>query len=122
MGTYYETKHDAFNLKFKEHEVFQDQLVVVDESNSAFLWLSKETGKVSFSGKYFHLYKEQRLVEALKNLVYATHEFVERKDEIVGDKEEFEHFVKRFESAIAFAEEIEQDFKITDESKYEGGK
>lgn len=43
MGTYHETKHDAFNLKFKEHEVFKDKLVVVDESNSAFIWIDKET-------------------------------------------------------------------------------
>lgn len=110
MGEYLETKHDVFSLKFKEHEVFKDQLVVVDESDTPFLWLNKETGKVSFSGKYFHLYKEQRLIEALKGLVYAAYEFVERKDEILRDSDEFAHFVKRFEKAISFAEEIEQDF------------
>ncbi|MEH6945057.1 hypothetical protein [Bacillus sp. JJ722] len=88
MGTYYETKHDAYNLKFKEHEVFKDQLVVVDESDSAFLWLNKDTGKVSFSGKYF----------------------VERTDEILNDNDELEHIIKRFKRAISFVEEIERDF------------
>lgn len=111
MGQYYETKHDAFNLKFKEHKVFEDKLVVVDESNTPYLWLDKESGMVSFSGKYFHLYKEQRLIEALKRLQYAAYEFVERTDEIVQDSDELKRFVKRFEKAISFVEEIEQDFK-----------
>jgi hypothetical protein len=111
MGTYYETKHDAFNLKFKEHEVFKDKLVVVDESNTPFLWIDKDTGNVSFSGKYFHLYKEQRLVEALKRLVYAVDEFVSRTDEIVQDSDELTHFEERFQRALSFVEEIEQDFK-----------
>lgn len=26
MGTYFETKHDTFNLKFKEHEVFDGKM------------------------------------------------------------------------------------------------
>lgn len=111
MGIYYETKHDAFNLTFKEHEVFKDQLVVVDHTNTPFLWLNKETGKVSFSGKYFHLYKEQRLVEALKKFQYAAYEFTERVEEIASDKKELEHFVERFKKAISFVEEVEQDFK-----------
>lgn len=117
MGTYYETKHDAYKLKFKEHEVFKDQLVVVDESDTPFLWLNKDTGKVSFSGKYFHLYKEQRLVEALKRLQAVAYEFIERKDEIVQDRDELEHFVKRFGCAISFVKEIEADFKINQSSK-----
>lgn len=116
MGKYFDTKHDVFNLKFKEHEVFTDKLVVVDESNTPYLWLDKESGKVSFSGKYFHLYKEQRLVEALKSLVYAVHEFVERNDEIVDDKEMFEHFVGRFERVLTFVDEVEREVKVVDDN------
>lgn len=36
------TKHDAFNLKFKEHEVFKDKLVVVDDTDTPYLWLDRE--------------------------------------------------------------------------------
>jgi len=43
---YFETKHDAYNLKFKEHEVFEGKLVVVDESDTPFIWVDEETGKV----------------------------------------------------------------------------
>jgi hypothetical protein len=47
-------------LKFKEHEIFEGRLVVVDESDTPFIWLDKETGKVEFRLAYFRLYKEQR--------------------------------------------------------------
>lgn len=116
MTQYFKTKHDVFHLKFKEHEVFKDQLVIVDESDTPFLWLNKDTGNVSFGGKYFHLYKEQHLVEALENLVYATYEFVERNDEIVDDKDELGHFLERFKRALAFVEEIEQEVKTMDDN------
>ncbi|MCY9549333.1 hypothetical protein [Lysinibacillus xylanilyticus] len=43
MGKYFGTKNDAYNLKFKEHEVFEGKLVVVDESDTPFIRLDKET-------------------------------------------------------------------------------
>ncbi|MDE8676426.1 hypothetical protein [Priestia aryabhattai] len=112
MEQQYSTKHDAFNLKFKEHEVFKDQLVVVDESDTPFLWLNKDTGKVSFSGKYFHLYKEQRLIEAMKRLSYAVYEFVERIDDIESDKQELVHFVERFKDVLDFVNQVETEVKL----------
>ncbi|MFJ8511374.1 hypothetical protein [Lysinibacillus xylanilyticus] len=42
------------------YEVFEGKLIVIDESDTPFIWLDKETGKVSFGGAYFRLYKEQR--------------------------------------------------------------
>ena len=60
MGKYFGTKNDAYNLKFKEHEVFEGKLVVVDESDTPFIRLDKETEQVSFGVAYFRLYKEQR--------------------------------------------------------------
>jgi hypothetical protein len=114
MGNYYETKHDAFHLKFKDHEVFKDKLVVVDDTDTPYIWLDKESGKVSFGGKYFHLYKEQRLVEALKKFVYIANEFVN------GKNDEHIDYTKRFKEAIAFVEEIEQDFKKNDKCSFEG--
>lgn len=107
----YKTKHDAYHLTFKNHEVFEGQMVIVDESNTPYLWIDKETNKVSFSGKYFHLYKVQRLVEAMKRLAYAAFEFVERNDEIIDDKEEFEHFVERFKRTLDYVTEVEKGFK-----------
>lgn len=68
------TKHDAFNLKFKEHEVFTDKLVVVDEDDIPFLWIDKESKKVSFGGRYFQIYKEQQLVAEVGNLREAMFE------------------------------------------------
>lgn len=97
-------KHDAFNLKFKEHEVFKDKLVVVDETDTPYLWLDRESGKVSFGFKYFHLYKEQRLIEALKRFVYIADEFVN------GEDDESVDYVKRFKDAISFVAEIEHEF------------
>ncbi|MGE7928836.1 hypothetical protein [Lysinibacillus xylanilyticus] len=35
-------------------------MVVVDESDTPFIWFDKETAKVSFGGANFRLYKEQR--------------------------------------------------------------
>lgn len=107
----YETKHDAYHLTFKNHEVFKNQMVIMDESNTPFLWIDKETNKVSFSGKYYHLYKEQRLVEAMKRLAYAAYAFVERNEEIIEDEEELEHFVERFQRALDYVTEIEKGFK-----------
>jgi len=52
--------HYDYNLKFKEHEIFEGRLVVVDESDTPFIWLDIETGKVEFRLAYFRLYKEQR--------------------------------------------------------------
>lgn len=103
MAELFKTKHDAFNLKFKEHEVFKDKLVVVDETDTPYIWLDKETGKVSFGFKYFHLYKEQRLIEALKRFVYIADEFVN------GENDENVDYVSRFKNAISFVEEIEQE-------------
>ncbi|MGY6209707.1 hypothetical protein ACXEO8_06995 [Cytobacillus firmus] len=97
------TKHDAFNLKFKEHEVFKDKLVVVDDTDTPYLWLDRESGKVSFGFKYFHMYKEQRLIEALKRFVYIADEFVN------GENDENVDYVSRFKNAISFVEEIEQE-------------
>lgn len=68
------TKHDAFNLKFKEHEVFADKLVIVDEDDIPFLWIDKESKKVSFGGRYFEIYKEQQLVAEMGNLREAMFE------------------------------------------------
>lgn len=69
-----ETKHDAYNLKFKEHEVFADKLVIVDEDDIPFLWIDKESKKVSFGGRYFEIYKEQQLVAEMGNLREAMFE------------------------------------------------
>lgn len=104
MGTYFETKHDAFNLTFKEHEVFEGKMVIVDESDAPFLWVDRESGKVSFGGKYFLQYKEQRLLETLLEFVYTTHRLMENVD-INEVKAEF---VKNF---IKF-EEINRDFAL----------
>ena len=38
--------HYDYNLKFKEHEVFEGKLVEVDESDTPFIWVDEETGKV----------------------------------------------------------------------------
>jgi len=104
MGVYAETKHDAYNLKFKKHEVFADKLVVVDESDIPVLWLSEKTGKVSFGGKYFHLYKEQRLIEAMKNLSAVVYDFVH------GENDEHVDYVRSFQKALEFADQVEYDF------------
>lgn len=103
MGNYFETKHDAYNLKFKEHEVFEGKLVVVDESDTPFLWLDKETGKVSFGGAYFHLYKEQRLLETL-------HEFVEAAVNLVNETEGCDHKIA-FQRCLQKFDEVEKDFR-----------
>lgn len=73
------TKHDAFNLKFKEHEVFADKLVVVDEDDIPFLWIDKESKKVSFGGRYFQIYKEQQLVAEVGNLREAMFEIYDMR-------------------------------------------
>jgi hypothetical protein len=44
------------------------------------LWIEKDTGKVSFGGKYFHLYKEQLLVEALDKFVCIASRYLEEKN------------------------------------------
>lgn len=105
MGNYLETKHDTYNLKFKEHEVFKDKLVIVDESDSAFIWIDKETGKVSFSGKYFHLYKEQRLLETLTRFVYLASEYLDGDLEDADLKRRMERNLKKFE-------ELQSDFEV----------
>jgi len=97
MGRYYDTKHDAYNLKFKEHEVFDDKLVVVDESDTPFIWLDKKTGSVSFGGKYYHLYKEQRLLEVLMEFVYATADYVHGTDEDYDKMERAEKLLRMFD-------------------------
>ncbi|PAE27882.1 hypothetical protein CHI07_16920 [Paenibacillus sp. 7884-2] len=107
MGTYYETKHDVFNLRFKEHEVFQDKLVVVDESDTPFIWLDKETGKVSFGGKYFNLYKEQRLLEVLMEFVYSASDYMHGTDKEIDWMERTEDLLKMFDS-------LQDDFKKED--------
>lgn len=104
MGTYFETKHDAFNLTFKEHEVFEGKMVIVDESDTPFLWIDKETGKISFGGKYFLQYKEQRLLETLLEFVYTTQSLMNNVD-IDEVKEEFVKNLIKFE-------EIQHDFAI----------
>ena len=104
MGKYFETKHDAYNLKFKEHEVFEGKLVVLDESDTPFIWLDKDTGKVSFGGAYFHLYKEQRLLETL-------HEFVEVAVNLVNDTEVCNHKMA-FQQCLQKFDELEKDFEI----------
>lgn len=104
MGKYFETKHDTFNLKFKEHEVFDGKMVIVDESDDPYLWIDKESGKVTFGGKYFLQYKEQRLLETLLEFVHTTHRLIENVDidEVKAD------FVKNL---IKF-EEINNDFAL----------
>ena len=97
MGRYYNTKHDAYNLKFKEHKVFDDKLVVVDESDTPFIWLNKKTGSVSFGGKYYHLYKEQRLLEVLMEFVYATADYVHGTDEDYDEMERAEKLLRMFD-------------------------
>lgn len=104
MGKYFETKHDAFNLKFKEHEVLEGKMVIVDESDTPYLWVDKESGKVSFGGKYFMQYKEQRLIDTLLEFVYTTHKLLEGVD-IEEVKAEF------IQNLIKFAE-INRDFEI----------
>lgn len=74
-----ETKHDVFNLEFKEHEVFTDKLVVVDEDDIPFLWIDKESKKVSFGGRYFNIYKEQQLVAEVSNLREAMLEIYDMR-------------------------------------------
>ncbi|QJI52453.1 hypothetical protein [Psychrobacillus phage Perkons] len=105
MGKYFETKHDALYLTFKEHEEFEGKMVIVDESDTPYLWIDKETGEVSFGGKYFLQYKEQRLLETLLDFVYTTQSLMNNVD-IDEVKEEYVKNLLKFE-------EIQRDFAIT---------
>ncbi|GIN71153.1 hypothetical protein J14TS2_16280 [Bacillus sp. J14TS2] len=105
MGRDIETKHTAYNLRFKEHEVFEDKLVVVDESDTPFIWLDKNTGKVSFGGKYFRMYKEQRLLEVLYEFVYAAADYMHGTDEEID-------WMARVESLLKKFDELPEEIKI----------
>ncbi|MGG3798003.1 hypothetical protein [Metabacillus fastidiosus] len=102
------TKHEAFNLTFKPHEVFKGKLVVVDSEDTPFLWLNEATGKVSFGGKYFKLYKEQLLIEALMNFVYSVTEYVEAL-ELKCEPGELQDrlYYKQFKKALEFVDRVE---------------
>jgi len=104
MGKYYETKHDAYNLKFINSAI-DGKSVVVDETDTPFLWIDKESGKVSFGGKYFNLYKEQRLLEVLLEFVYTSSDYVNYNFDDVDYKEKFEKILQQFEK-------LNEDFKI----------
>ncbi|WP_135553300.1 hypothetical protein [Paenibacillus cymbidii] len=67
-----ETKHQTFNLKWENHPTFRDQMIVKDADGDVFLWMNRITGFVSFSFKYFHVYREQLLVEALERYVLIS--------------------------------------------------
>lgn len=100
----YQSKHQAFNLQYKEHEVFKESSVIVDQSDIPVLWIKKETGEVSFGGAYFHLYREQRLIEVLD-------EFAEIADRLIhGKNHEHINFAMKFEKALEAKRTLEMEF------------
>lgn len=102
MGQF-ETKHTAFNLTFKEHPVFKDQQIVEDSAGDVFLWIDTDSGKVSFGGKYFQIYNEQKLVQAMKNFAYIAHEFVEK---VKAGKDHEQNLYDQFQKALKFEEQV----------------
>lgn len=102
------TKHEAFNLTFKKHEVFKGKLVVVDTEDIPFLWIDEATGKVSFGGKYFKLYKEQLLIETLMNFVYKATEYVAELEKKCEPGElQNRWYYKQFKEALDFYDRVE---------------
>lgn len=100
----YQSKHEAFNLQYKEDEVFKDVCVIVDQSDIPVLWIKKETGKVSFGGRYFHLYREQRLIEVLDEFGEIAFHFVNEKNH------EHIDFAEKFKKALEEKKELEMEF------------
>ncbi|WP_289136312.1 hypothetical protein [uncultured Brevibacillus sp.] len=98
-----ETKHTTFNLVFKEHAVFKDKQIIEDIAGDVFLWIDKDTGKTSFGGKYFRIYDEQKLVQALDSFTNIAHDFIEN---VQAGKEQNPNLFTEFKSALEFAEKI----------------
>lgn len=104
MGQF-ETKHTAFNLTYKDHPVFKGKQIIEDSAGDVFLWIDTDSRKVSFGGKYFQIYNEQKLVQAMTNFAYIAADFVQN---VNAGKQQDPSLCNQFREALEFAEQVKE--------------
>ena len=107
MGQF-ETKHTVFNLTFKPH-LFEDKSIIEDSAGDVFLWIDKATGATSFGGKYFKIFNEQKLVQAMTNFADIASEFVEN---VQAGRDHDPNLCDQFKKALEFAEQVTEWRKL----------